>query len=376
MVRQRNLTIPQSVRAGRLWFSLLQINGPLLQWNYWTIPADILTQLCQEVNIGELIDWPPPYTRSLASLKILLKAVASYLSRGNFEILLNQWLTLPVVPANPQDDIGGGLVNERNTLMNLTPNCENSSVNAMILRSKEILQTIEYTEQKFILGEIFANRFNTYNEKRTEAIGIENRVILLEVTKANALEELDAVLEAQEEAFNSIKNFFIKEPGEPAYNGCMLLLGDIFNPGVGIQDLQALVQEATNEEIGAIMRVNQHIVAMTDVPELNGQYNELIMAYNTINQQRVEREDQAREVSRRTKTFMNELQGLKREIDSTPDEDLAVSVVKDYLDQVSDLKKKLGSIRALDEREIPTGIIRVSERDADGVMLHVNYTVD
>ena len=77
MVRQRNLTIPQSVRAGRLWFSLLQINGPLLQWNYWTIPADILTQLCQEVNIGELIDWPPPYTRSLASLKILLKAVAS-----------------------------------------------------------------------------------------------------------------------------------------------------------------------------------------------------------------------------------------------------------------------------------------------------------
>ena len=187
------------------------------------------------------MEWPPPYTRSLGSLKILLKAVASYLSRGNFEVLLDQWLTMPVVPANPQDDIGGGLVNERNTLINLTPNCENSSVTAMILRSKEILQTLEYTEQKFLLGETFTNKFNTYNEKRMEAAGIENRVIRQEVTKATALEELNAVIEAQEEAFNSLKSFFIKEPGEPAYNGCMMLLGDIFNPGVGMPDLLDLV---------------------------------------------------------------------------------------------------------------------------------------
>ena len=204
MVRQRNLTIPQSMRTGRLWFSLLQVNGPNIQWNYWNIPADILTQLCQDVNLEELIDWQPPFTRSIGSLKVLLKAVASYLSRGNFEVLLDQWLTMPVVPANPQDDIGGGLVNERNTLINQTPNCENSSVTAMIIKSKEILQTLEYTEQKFQLGETFANRFNTYNEKRMDAVGIENRVIRQEVTKATALEELNSVLEAQEEAFNSL----------------------------------------------------------------------------------------------------------------------------------------------------------------------------
>ena len=111
----------------------------------------------------------------------------------------------------------------------------------------------------------------------------------------------------------------------------MMLLGDIFNPGVGMPELLELVREATNEEIGAIMRVNQHILSMTDVPDLNAQYNDLIREYNVISQQRVEREDQAREVSRRTKTFLNELQGLKKEIDSTPEEDLAVSVVKDYL---------------------------------------------
>ena len=129
------------------------------------------------------------------------------------------------MPVNPDDAVGGGLDIERNTLIDQTPNCENSSVTAMITRSREIWLTIEYQEQKYLLGETFANKFNTYNERRMEAVGIENRVIGQDVTKANALTELDAVLEAQEETFNSLRSFFIKEPGEGAYNGCVMLLG-------------------------------------------------------------------------------------------------------------------------------------------------------
>ena len=117
MARQRNLTIPQSVRIARVWFSLLQVNGPRIQWNYWNFPADILTHLCNDVALSELIDWQAPYTRSWGNLKIFLKAVASCTSRGNFEVLLDQWLTMPVAPANPGDQVGGGLVNKRNTII-------------------------------------------------------------------------------------------------------------------------------------------------------------------------------------------------------------------------------------------------------------------
>ena len=62
-----------------------------------------------------------------------------------------------------------------------------------------------------------------------------------------------------------------------------------------------LVREASNEEIGVIMRVNQHIHSMADVPGMHAQYNDLLREYQMINQQRLEREDQTREVSRRTK---------------------------------------------------------------------------
>ena len=78
------LTIPQSVRVGKFWFSLLELNGPNILWNYWTIHNDELTRLCQDVNLEELIDWHPPFTRTTGNLKVLLKAVVSYLSRGNF----------------------------------------------------------------------------------------------------------------------------------------------------------------------------------------------------------------------------------------------------------------------------------------------------
>ena len=293
MVRQRMLTIPQSVRVGKFWFSLLGLNGANIMWNYWTIDNDALVQLCEEVNLTELMDWHPPYVKSTGNLKILLKAIVSYLSRGNFEVILDQWLALPVVPVEPDDAIGGGLNAERDALIAQTVNCENSSMTAMIIKSREVLLTIEYQEQKYLVGEEFAISFNAYNEKRLEVTGIENQVIRQETTKANALAELDLVLEAQEVAFNRLKIFYTKEPGEGAYNGCVLLLGDVFNPGVDTAQLLELVREATNEEIGAIMRVNQNIHTMADVPDMNDQYNELLREYQAINQQRLEREDQA-----------------------------------------------------------------------------------
>jgi hypothetical protein len=100
---------------------------------------------------------------------------------------------------------GGGLANERNGLLQGTPGCENSSVTAMISGSREMLLTIDYTEAMFALGEVFVGKFNTYNELRLETVGLENKVLRQEKTKAAALEEMNTVLEAQDEAFTSIK---------------------------------------------------------------------------------------------------------------------------------------------------------------------------
>jgi hypothetical protein len=187
---------------------------------------------------------------------------------------------------------------------------------------------------------------------------------------------MNAVLEAQEEAFTSIKAFFAKEPGEGAFIGCILLFGDNFDNGVGMGDLNVLVGEAGDQEHQAVMRIAANIQVMADVPDLMDQYNQLILLFNTITNQCVEREDQTRDVSRKTRIFMTELNNLKREMEDTPEEDLSLSVIKDYLDQTGDLRKKVSNIRALDDNEIPVEPVRATEYAADGVRVDLVYTVD
>ena len=115
MPRQRQLTIPQSIRISKVWFSLLRANGT--QWDFWGVEPNVLNQLCTEYDVAELIDWPPPYERIWGNLKILLKVVSTYMSRGNFEAGLDDWIARPVIPAEVGDEPGGGLGAERDGLV-------------------------------------------------------------------------------------------------------------------------------------------------------------------------------------------------------------------------------------------------------------------
>ena len=181
------------------------------------------------------------------------------MSRGNFEAGLDDWLTRPIIPAQVGDEPGGGLGGQRDGLVQGTPGCEGSTVGAMTARCKEMLLTIEYVEMKFSLGEVFVGKYNTYNELRQETVGLDNRVLRLEKTKATALEDMNKVFEAQSQAFASIKSFFTKEPGEGAYNGTLLMFGDNFDNGVGVADLDALVIEAGGKQTQTVMRVSPNL---------------------------------------------------------------------------------------------------------------------
>ena len=72
---------------------------------------------------------------------------------------------IPVVLADGGDALppGGGLGAERAALIAGMPNCEGSSVTAMTMRAREVLQTLEYQEAKMVLGERVVEQFNVYN---------------------------------------------------------------------------------------------------------------------------------------------------------------------------------------------------------------------
>ena len=304
MPRQRILTIPQSLRVAKLWFRLLTVVGGVVRWSYWTLDEVQFRQICAEAGIQDLMDFPPPYVRNPASLKIILKCITTYLSRGHFEGDLDAWLINPVVPVAPAEGEvelppGGGLGAERAALIAGMPNCEGSSVTAMTMRAKEVLQTLEYQEAKMFLGERVVEQFNIFNPLNETSEGLRNLVIRRELTKARALEKLSNTLEAMDALFSRLREFYAREPGEGAYEGCLFAVGDAFNDNVTQADLDGLIIEATNRDQALMMRVSGNIHNLRDLPKLNDRYNHLLTEYQEINVLRTDTEDQEQEIERK-----------------------------------------------------------------------------
>ena len=64
--------------------------------------------LTDRYALTELMDWAPPYNKSLEKLKVFLKCIFPFLSRGNVEAPLDIWL---------QDAAEGNLAAERAALI-------------------------------------------------------------------------------------------------------------------------------------------------------------------------------------------------------------------------------------------------------------------
>ena len=124
-----------------------------------------MTDIATRYALTDLMDWAPPYNKSLEKLKIFLKCVSTYLSRGNVEAQLDAWL---------QDAAEGNLAEERAALI---AGAEDSSVAAMIRISEDMVETVGYADTKMILGDGMVVIFNHYNNKLDDLDGLGNEVI-------------------------------------------------------------------------------------------------------------------------------------------------------------------------------------------------------
>ena len=86
------------------------------------IPLDALQAMATRYNIGQLMDWGDTYPRGLSVMKVYLKTINSYLSNGNLETPLDEWL---------QDPVEGDKSQERLDLILVMENPDNSSMGAI-----------------------------------------------------------------------------------------------------------------------------------------------------------------------------------------------------------------------------------------------------
>ena len=82
----------QSVRLLKLFWGLLQEGQLGVSFEYLRRDPNEITVKATLYNIQQVIDWLPLYVPGLAKLKILLKCVVLYLSRGNVSGPLDLWI--------------------------------------------------------------------------------------------------------------------------------------------------------------------------------------------------------------------------------------------------------------------------------------------
>ena len=87
---------------------------------------------------------------------------------------------------------------------------EDSSINAIIYKCKDMIEAVEYFDVKMDLGQDLVETFNKYMRLKLEVQGIENKVIRGEQTKEMALKEIDSILEEQGTCYVAMTNFFTK----------------------------------------------------------------------------------------------------------------------------------------------------------------------
>ena len=197
MVR-RKLPVADSLRVIKLFFELLEEENGHIMWNFFVTPQDAFTALCELYVIGHLQPTPPPYQKSLEFLDIFLTTVISYLSNGNLHVPTDAWI---------QNPVEGNKQVERDLLIG-TLGCEQSAVSALKEFAKIMQKTSRYIGVKIALGETMVEQFNKFRDLEHTLDNLINRVVRGTVTKDDALDKVEKVLDAIQTLGTGMKNFY------------------------------------------------------------------------------------------------------------------------------------------------------------------------
>ena len=159
---QRSINVNQSTRVLKFFWSTLHLEPNGVTTSYFSQTQDSITNWAGTLALHECLEWPAPYLRSVSKLKVLLKCIRSYLSRGNIETNLDAWITaVDGEDAGNKEDV-------RDYLRGLTAPPEDT-ITISINLANYLLSGIEYLENKVDLAHAASEKYDAYNSDYVEA---------------------------------------------------------------------------------------------------------------------------------------------------------------------------------------------------------------
>ena len=151
----------------------------------------------------------------MGKLKVLLKCVKTYLSRGNIEAPLDQW-----IEATEGDDAGN--IEDVRTFLRGGADPYDDSVTISINRAVYMLATLDYLGMKTGLVHLAVQKFDGYNPQHLQIDTLYNQIIHGNKSKTIALEDLDKIIQDNYECYFLFRNVLIKEPTCNPFEGTQI----------------------------------------------------------------------------------------------------------------------------------------------------------
>ena len=228
-----------------------------------------------------------------------------------------------------------------------------------------MISALEYLECKTSLAYLAFEKFNKYNASYTEADLLQNQVIRGTRSKTAALKLIDDIISANEECFQLFRTFLIKEPSRDPFEGCQILLGrNSFNSNVDDANVIAALNEGRNQDIHVGLRTleEQHVPDRRAIPFFENRHQHLVSLYAIIQGLKSEKEELQVNVARLSKHLRKDLLELGKEVFEDK-ENIASSVIRDLLDQVTEISRRYLEIRTKMDEEPKIAPIGLREFD-------------
>ena len=353
---RRKLTVAESLRIIKLFYELLEVADGNLTWTFFASQQAAFTAFCELYQIEELQPTAPPYLKSLEFLDIFLTTVISYLSNGNLHTPTDTWIL---------DPAEGNKQAEKDLLINALA-CEQSAVSALKEFAKIMQKTSRFMRDKVTLGASMVEQFNKFTELQDTLDNLVNRVVRSTISKDDALNKVEKVLDAIQALGATMKNFYTCEPGESEFQGLQLLFGpNPFLNGLLDDDIDACMREASDNDPLVSLRVNENVNGREDVPLLQQGYTAAMQLFTAIKNIRNEEEELSKQVTRLRVNLNKDIQEIAPDIyNDEPTED-SPSVIGDMVRQVEELKKRMTAINCMTDAVVVYQRVTIVTRTED-----------
>ena len=364
------INVEPSIRLLKLFWWFLEEGNDGISFEYLRRDPAQITVKGTLYNIQNIIDWVPPYAPAPAKLKIFLRYVASYLSRGNVSGPIDLW-----IDATEGDDFG----NKSGVRTALRAGGDLDTVSLSMVKAKEMLGGMNFLEEKKRLALAAATRVDQSLSEYIQADGLYNQVVRGTMSKMAALQSLDFLIAENEQGFWAFRQFLTLEPQVDEYEGVELLYGrNCFIQTLEEASIREALQEGRDQDMKVGLRtVEPRLISkLKDITFFENRFIHLMEIYTRIKNLRQEEEEMLLRRERLCVCLRKDILEFHKEANEETEGTTSSSVVKDLLEQLQSLNRRLLDIKTMADSEPNIPPLPFIESDPlDGALRSVNLPV-